>query len=186
MNGGNVSTFYMKIPRNVEKSYHTGLLLDLVDVSDTLLSTTSWVQFISKRRNRVDRCFAELIFRLITNSQRWRVLWRVGLWASPELDVLMRSYRTVDKNVTKMWQQEGILSVQKYFFRRKISWNFVTPCCYHWKSTKLVVSINSHILLCMSWCYTSEKSSRSVQWLFAKTLRTKGRYGQKTRSWTKF
>ncbi len=48
-----------------------------------------------------------------------------------------------------MLQQEGILSVLKnYFFRRKMSWNFVTSCYYYWKLTKLVVSINSYILSC--------------------------------------
>ena len=72
-----------------------------------------------------------------------------------------------DKNVTRMLQQEGILSVLKYLF---FVWNFVTSGYYYWKSTKLVVSINSHILLCMSWCHTCEKSSRSVQWFTSSVL----------------
>ncbi len=38
-------------------------------------------------------------------------------------------------------------------------------------------------------CCSCEKSSRSVQWLFVKhsrVIKLKGRYGQKTRSWTTF
>ncbi len=36
----------------------------------------------------------------------------------------------------------------------------MTTGYYYWKSTKLVVSINSHILLFMSWCYTYYHSYR--------------------------
>ena len=75
-----------------------------------------------------------------------------------------------DKNVTRMLQQEGILTVLKKKIRRKMSWNFVTSH-YYWKSMKLVASINSHIS-CMSWYYTCKKSSSSVQRLFVKTLRS--------------
>ncbi len=63
----------------------------------------------------------------------------------------------LDKHVTRMLQQEGNLSVLKIFFRRKMSWKFVMSCYYCWKSTKFVVAKNSHILLCMSRCYTCEK-----------------------------
>ncbi len=35
---------------------------------------------------------------------------------------------------------------KKYFLACKMSWNFVTPCSYYWKSIKCIVSINSHIL----------------------------------------
>ena len=92
-----------------------------------------------------------------------------------------------DKNMPRMLQQEGILSVLKTCFRRKMSWNVVTSGCYYWKSTKRIVSISRHILLCMSSCYSYEKSSISVQCLFEKHSGvTKGRYGKKTGSWTKF
>ncbi len=79
-----------------------------------------------------------------------------------------------DKNVARKLQQERIPDVLKNISVGKWE-NFVTSGYYYWNSTKLVVSINSHILLCMSCCYTCEKSYISVQWLFVKTLRSKKR-----------
>ncbi len=64
------------------------------------------------------------------------------------------------KHVTRMLQQEGILSILKrIFFRHKMCWDFVTSCYYHLllqidEVTKFVMLINNHIPLCMSWCYT--------------------------------
>ncbi len=94
----------------------------------------------------------------------------------------------LDENVTRKLQQQRILSVLnfspsenelKFCDIRLLLLEIDKACC-----------INSNILLCMSWCYRPicKKSSRSVQWLIVNNNKkvTKGCYGQKIWSWTKY
>ena len=78
-----------------------------------------------------------------------------------------------DKNVTKTSQQEFWVF---FFSENGLKFCDVRLLLLNWKETKLIVSINSRILLCLCWGYTYEKSSTSVQWLFVKSLRSGKRY----------
>ena len=70
-----------------------------------------------------------------------------------------------DKNDTS-W---GTLGVS---FPSKMSRNFLTSFYYYLKSTKHIASLKSYILSCMCLWHTYEISSRSVDWLFLKTIHT--------------
>ena len=67
-----------------------------------------------------------------------------------------------------------------------MNWHFLTSFNYYLSSTTHVALINEYILSCMCVWYIShvKKLSRSVSWLFVKTLRS--RYSQKTQRRTKF
>ncbi len=80
-----------------------------------------------------------------------------------------------DKNMTKWYTrnfQEGTLSVLKKYFPSKMNQFFFTSFYYYLKSLKHVASINGYISSCMCLLHTYEISSKSVCWLFLRTLRS--------------